>query len=153
MDDFQAISHRPRAGKQRIDLRLVADEDDAHLGIFLYCLDRPLHDRPGRVIAPHRIERETHGLALLGFLDDDSFTPLSVMPAAIPADCVRLVRFAAADAVRILLGLQMLMTPPLALARGGDAPFRNSHGDYPFTSRVRRGVPFERHAAVVITYG
>jgi hypothetical protein len=36
-------------------------------------------------------------------------------------------RFAAADAVDVLAGLQMLMTPPFALARLGRAPFRYSH--------------------------
>jgi hypothetical protein len=57
------------------------------------------------MIAPHRIERDSHGLALLGFLDHDRFTPLSAVPTAVPADGVRFDRFAATNAVGILAGL------------------------------------------------
>jgi hypothetical protein len=105
MEDLDAVAQILGGRQVRLDLGLIADEDDAHLRVFLHRLDRSSYDWAGRMIAPHRVERDSHGLALLGFLDDDRFTPLRVVPAAVAADEVRLNCFAASDAIRILARL------------------------------------------------
>ena len=63
-----------------------------------------------------------------GFFDHDGFTGLRVVPAAVGADVMGPDCLAAAGAVSVLAGLQVLMTPPLALTRLGSASLWDSHG-------------------------
>ena len=62
------------------------------------------------MIAAHRVERDPHGLLLLGFFNDDGFPALGVVPAAVPADEVRPDRVRRSGAVGVLADRQMLMT-------------------------------------------
>jgi hypothetical protein len=127
MEDFEALARAGRSREVRLDLRLIADEDDVHFGVFRHRLDRSLHDRAGRVVAAHRIECDTHRLTLLGFFNNDGFAGLRAVPAAMPADDVRANRFAAASAVDVLLAFQVQVAATFALARLGGAPFRYGH--------------------------
>src|SRR5207237_10810300 len=100
---------------------------DLHVRVFLSRLDRSLHDRARREIAPHRIDGDTHGLALLSFFDHDGFAALRVEPAAVGADEVGADGFAAAGTVGVLARLQVQMTSAFALTRLGGASLRYGH--------------------------
>jgi hypothetical protein len=67
-------------------LLAIADQDDPYVRILGDGLDRSGHDRSGGVVAPHRVQRDPHGLLLLGFQGYD-FAPL--IEAAVRADAVR----------------------------------------------------------------
>jgi hypothetical protein len=84
------------------------------------------------MIAPHRIQCDTHHLALLSFFDDDRFAALRAVPTAVPADEMSANRFSAANAVGILLGGQMLVASAFPLSGLGGTPFWYGHFSNPF---------------------
>jgi hypothetical protein len=79
------------------------------------------------MVPPHRIQRDSHGSALLAFLDDDNFTPLRVVPTAVGAYEVGTHGFAAAVAIGVATSLEVLVTSTFSLAGLGDAPLWYSH--------------------------
>ena len=65
------ISRRSRTAwalaSKRFDLGLIADQDNAQVRIGLNGLHGAADDRPGSVVAAHRVQRDLHGLLLLFF--------------------------------------------------------------------------------------
>ena len=82
------------------------------------------HDRPGGVVAAHRVQRDSAWLTSLLFGRHD-LTALVI--AAIGTDAVRQHRLFAAAAILNLHRLEVLVAAPLALAGVGGSSLRNGH--------------------------
>src|SRR5262245_49261886 len=107
-----------------LDLFAVADEDDLYLRILRDGLDGTGHDRPGGVVAPHRVQRDPHGLLLLGFQSHD-FTAL--IEATVRANAMRQDRLVALRAILNLDGFLVVVAPSAPLPGMRRAALRNSH--------------------------
>ena len=112
VEDLDAVAARRRPARQRLDLGLVADQNDAQVGIGGDRLHGAGDDRTGRMVAAHRVQRDLHGLLLLFRRHD--FAALVV--AAVGADAVRQHRLVALAAVLDLDRLDVVMAAPFALA-------------------------------------
>ena len=92
---------RGQAGRNR---GLVADQQDAQVGVGLHRLHGAGDDGSRRVVPAHGVQREQHRLLLLLALGGYQFAGLRVGPAAAGADAMALNRVAAAVAVIELCG-------------------------------------------------
>jgi hypothetical protein len=114
-------------------LSAVAYQSNAKAGIGLDGLKGTVHDRSRRMIAAHRVERDTHGLLLLLFHVHD-FPAL--VEAAVRADAMRQDRFVTVWAVLNLNRFDMEVAPPFALSGMGCSSLRDCHGVRPCQIRL-----------------
>jgi hypothetical protein len=115
-------------GEERLNLGLIADEQNAQIGVGGDGLHGAGHDWSRRVVAPHRVQGNEHKLLLLFGLHD--FAALIV--SAIGADVMRQHRLLAAAAVLDLHRFDVQVTAAFALAGVRGSSLRNSHDSFAF---------------------